>query len=215
MTSSVVSFSKREITEEIPGMVYGIYHLMPAVSNSDPFILHVEDSYYYKPDLDGIQDRVLVRSDEIVTSLAHMHTTSQLLSKADQHPAVLAFPNEALSVTGLFTNKAHKERIEAALKRQMKWFEALVRLADDDWQQLRRHRMISDVQRTAAMELGLEREWLNTVYDETKAACPFCGTNLLDSSAPICPSCGRVHNPAKLAELEASIVNKVPAKSTK
>jgi hypothetical protein len=199
-TSSLVSFSKREITEEIPGMVFGIYHLQPAKSVNEPYILHVEDSYYYKPDLDGVQDKVLVRSDDIVNSLAHMHTTSQLLARADQHPAVLAFPGEMLDNSNLF--KIHKPKIEIALKRQMKWFEALVRLADDDWQQLRRHRMISDVQRTAAKELGLEREWLDTVYDESKSACPFCGSDLLDSNAPICPHCGKVHNPGKLKELE-------------
>lgn len=215
MTSSLVSFSKREIFEQLPGMQIADYRLEPAKSFAEPTILLVEDSYYYKPDIDGNQDRVFVNSAQIVESLAHMHVTSQLAARPDRHPAFFCIPNEAVDVNTLFTK--YKSLVDDYLERQKNWFMALVRLADDDWQQLRRHNMISDVQRTAATELGLEREWLNAVdYEETKPACPFCGTNLLDSNTPICPNCGKVHNPERLNELERSIKARMePVKAVK
>jgi len=212
MTSSVVSFSKREIMEEIPGMINAIYRIAPCVSFAEPTILYVEDSFYHKPDIDGNQDRVLVNSAQIATSIAHMHVTSQIVSRPDQCPAVFALENEKITVNELF-NK-HKTLVDRHLRNQRQWYEALVRLADDDWQQVRKHRMISDIQRTAAIELGLDREWLNAVLDESKAACPFCGTDLLSVDAPICPVCGKVHNPAKLAQLESEM-NKVMASNNK
>lgn len=214
MTSSVVSFSKREIYEEIPGMHNAVYRIPPCVSFAEPSILFVEDSFYHKPDIDGNQDRVLVQGAEIAKSIAHMHTTSQIISRPDQCPAVFAIENEAITADTLF--KKYKTVVDFHLKNQRRWYEALVRLADDDWQQVRKHRMISDIQRTAAKELSLDREWLNAVLDEDKASCPFCGTDLLNSDAPICPSCGKVHNPARLAELEASIKARMePVKVTK
>jgi len=209
MTSSVISFSKREIHEEIPGMQNAIYRIEPCVSFAEPSILYIEDSFHYKPDIDGNQDRVLVQSAEIAKSIAHMHTTSQIISKPGQCPAVFAIENEKITADELF--KKYKPLVDQHLRNQRTWYEALVRLADDDWQQVRKHRMISDIQRTAARELSLEREWLSAVLDEEKNACPFCGTDLLSVDAPICPNCGKVHNPIKLAELEASI-NKVIAK---
>ena len=202
MISSLVSYSRRHIHEEIPGLLNAIFDLPPAMGDI-PTIMHIDDSAYYKPDLDGNQDKIRVSSEEIVRSLVHMHTTSQLAWNIDQHPALFCLPNEQVTLETL--RNRHAEKIEEALRKQRKWFRALVQIADDDWQQLRRHNMISDIQRTAARELGLTREWLLTIEDEentVKEACPFCGTGLLDPSAPICPTCGKIHNPAKLRELE-------------
>jgi glucan phosphoethanolaminetransferase (alkaline phosphatase superfamily) len=131
-----------------------------------------------------------------------MHITSQLLYRVDQHPALFAIPNEAVTQETL--KKKYQHQVDEALAKQRQWFIALINLADDDWQQLHNHRMISDIQRTAAKELGQKREWIMVIDDEMDMpmGCPFCGTNLLDPTAPICPTCGKVHDPAKLAALE-------------
>lgn len=201
MFSSLVSFARRDILETIPGLQTSDYFL-PASQGSIPSILLVNDSHYYKPDIEGRQDMVFVPSEQIVRSLVHMHITSQLAYAPDQHPAIFCVPNESVSVESL-TMPHYKELIDRTKAAQRKWFVTLVRIADDDWQTLRRHGMISNIQRTAARELGLQREWLMEIEDETeKQGCPFCGTELLNPTAPICPSCGKVHNPARMAELE-------------
>lgn len=64
---------------------------------------------------------------------------------------------------------------------------------------------ISDLQRIAARELGLKREWLMKVEDESSANCPFCSSQLLDINAPICPVCHQIHNPEKFKALQAKL----------
>lgn len=204
MISSLVSFAKRSIHEEIPGMQCASYEL-DASKDGIPSILYVEDSFYYKPDIDGNQDMIKVSSKDIVLSLVHMHITSQLAYVPNQqHPALMAFPEEKVTAESLKSNEKQRITVADNLLKQRKWFLALVRMADDDWQQYQRHNMISDIQRTAARELGLKRDWLMTIEDEsTIASCPFCGSNLMNPTAPICPVCGKVHNPAKMKELES------------
>ena len=200
MISTIVSFAKRAVHEELPGMNRDIYDIPPS-ENGIPRILHVGDSYYYKPDIDGNQDRVLVQSQQIVESVVHMHITSQLLYRADQHPAVFSIPNREVDSDGVLSE--FRDQVKAALARQKNWFISLVQMADDDWGRLRKHQMITDLQRTAAIELGLKREWLMEIQDESeKGNCPFCGSVLFDATAPICPVCHKVHNPERLSELE-------------
>jgi len=201
MASSLVSYAKVDINEQIPGLQIGNYRL--AASQGLPTVLIVENSYYYKPDIDGNQDKVLVASEQIAESVVHMHITSQLMYNSEQHPALFYIPS--IEVQPKDVEKNYKEIVAEHLRKQKKWFIALVKLADDDWQTARRHQMISGIQRIAARELGLTREWLFDIESEElnrKDTCPYCGSNLLDSNTPICPHCGKVHNPERLKQLE-------------
>lgn len=202
--SSVVSFSRLEIFETLPGMEIATYRLAPSIGMT-PTILYVSDTYYYKPDIDGKQDRVFVPSKQVAESIVHMNITSQLGYRVDAHPAVFAVPEQEVN-TKYVINEL-RSKTDEMLKRQRKWFAALIKMADDDWQIAHRHGMISDIQRKAAREAGLQREWLLTIDDEMEAVkkieCPFCGQGLLNPDAPICPSCQKVHNPVKMKEVEA------------
>jgi hypothetical protein len=208
MASSLVSYAKVDIVEQIPGLQIGNYRL--AASEGLPTVLIVENSFYYKPDIDGNQDKVLVQSEQIAESIVHMHITSQLMYNAEQHPALFYIPS--IEVEPKNVEKLYKEIVADSLRKQKKWFIALVKLADDDWQIARRHQMISGIQRIAARELGLTREWLFDIESEelkSKDNCPFCGSNLLDANTPICPHCGKVHNPERLKALEAMLASQV------
>ena len=211
MISTVASFSKRGVNEEIPGM-YNAFYRIPPIDGALPNLLHVGDSFYYKPDLDGRQDSVHVPSEQIARSVVHMHVTSQILYRVDQHPAIFCIPNRELTVEQVMTE--FKGEVKELLEKQKRWYIALVQLADDDWQHAKKHQMISDIQRTAAIELGLSRDWLMDIQDEDVRSCPFCGTGLLNPEAPICPACNKVHNPARMAELEAkfAVVNPITGK---
>lgn len=206
MTSSLISYARRDIHEHIPGMQVSDY-VLEKCEEDVPTILHVNDSYYFKTDVDGNQDRVFVPSEQIVKSLVHMHLTSQLAFKPDplQGPALFCVPNRAINKSDFGDPEVKKEALAAKIA-QKRWFVALVKIADDDWQQYKAHRMVSDIQRVAAKELGLKRDWLMVVDNESPTEeCPFCASKLLNPNAPICPNCGKVHNPAKLAELEARL----------
>jgi hypothetical protein len=205
--SSLVSFARKEIFETIPGLQIATYRLKEAEAGK-PVILHIGDSHYYKPDVDGRQDLIYVPSAQIAESLVHMHNTSQLCYKTDAHPAFFCVPD--IPVDPLTLVKDYKDKISQALAAQRLWFVALVRMADDDWQVAQRHNMISGLQRIAARELKLQRPWLLDIEEETGLpACSFCGKNLLAPNAPICPNCNRVLNPARLAEIEKGLLGKV------
>lgn len=202
MTSSVISFSKRDVSEFLPGMQVALYELP---SSPEGTILHIEDSFYYKPDLNGEQDQVRVDSAQIAESIVKMHTTSQLCYIMGQHPAIFAVPN--IAVTPEMLKKEYKDLVSHAKAAQIKWFIALVRLADDDWTKHHNNQMIAEIQRIAAKELNLKREWLIELTDaeEGKVDCPFCGSGLLNPSAPICPNCQQVHNPVAFKALQAKL----------
>lgn len=198
--STLVSFSRRDIFEEIPGLACAFYSIPAHEDASRPSLLTVGDSYYYKPDIEGNQDHVFVPSAQIANGVVTMHITSQLGFRQDAHPAIFAIEDVEVDEKTLFDK--YKKEVNAALAKQKNWFLHLVRMADDDWQIAQRHNMISDIQRTAARALGLERPYLLTVEFENIEDCPFCAKSLIKADAPICPNCGRVINPEKMAEIE-------------
>lgn len=199
--STLVSYARRDIHETIPGMACAFYSLPKSEDSKVPTFLTVEDSYYYKPDIEGNNDTVFVPSAQIAQGVVTMHITSQLGFSSESHPALFALPEVVVdNVEQLM--KDFKKEVDVALRKQKAWFMRLVRMADDDWQQAQRHNMISDIQRTAARELGLERPYLITVEFENIEDCPFCGKNLIANNAPICPNCMRILNPEKVSEIE-------------
>lgn len=199
MASTIVSFARREVFETIPGMMCAFYRIPPAEGNT-PNLLIVEDSHYHKPDIDGNQDAVHVASAQIANSVVEMHIRSQLGYKPEfAYPALFAIPNREVTAAEVF--KDYLNQVKKAQEAQKQWFIELVRMADDDWTLAHRHQMVSDIQRTAARELGLRREWLDAVPGIDVAACNFCGSGLLNPDAPICPTCRNIHNPEKYAEL--------------
>jgi hypothetical protein len=203
MASSIVSFYKREVREFLPGLQVAEY-VVPPYEGKNPSIIHVTDTYYFKLDSDGItQTQVHIPSAELANAVVSMCISSQLanLVEPPTHPAIFWLKDEVDAKT---VNLTMKDKVAEVLAAQRRWYIALVKIADDDWQTNHKHVMISDIQRMAARELGFAREWLldeYTTQDDTN--CPFCASKLLNPNAPICPNCGRTHNPAKLAELEA------------
>lgn len=91
--------------------------------------------------------------------------------------------------------------IKRAKQQQIKWFENLVRMADDDWAKNRQHSLISDLQRRAAKALNINREWLFAPsIDGTNIRCKAC-TSIVPNEAIVCPTCRCVINEEKAKEL--------------
>lgn len=103
-----------------------------------------------------------------------------------------------MPLDGVFTpddvRTKHADKLERLFNQQIKWFDVLVRLADEDWQRFRSHKLITDEQRIAAKCLKIERDWS---IDASKAGfvkCPVCRTQI-DSEAIVCSSCRAVIKP--------------------
>lgn len=90
------------------------------------------------------------------------------------------------------------EEIQAARGRLHEFYRRQVSEADQDWSRHHNHNFISDVQRRAARNLRLEREWL---FDpEHFIECEGCGEKLRPGVA-VCKSCGAVLDPEKARRL--------------
>ena len=78
------------------------------------------------------------------------------------------------------------------------WVEAPASVAADlEWERTRNPMFITDLERRAARQLGLEKPWL---YDpKPLAECPVCAEKIKHGVA-VCKSCGAILNPEKAAQ---------------
>ena len=195
---TLISAVPRLIRESTPGLVVDFYYLNPAKNGIE--VLKVDDSFYYKPGLDGNSDKINTPAKEICDSVVNGYNSSQVGFGDDACPAFFY-------VEGEFTKESasikFKKEIEEAIRKQNNWFTNLVRIADDDWAATHRHAAISDLQRHACKELGQEREWAFVPENDSKESkCPACGSKLLIPDAVVCAVCRSVLNPKKYAEMK-------------
>jgi hypothetical protein len=86
------------------------------------------------------------------------------------------------------------QAIEVARRLQVAWFKRLVNEADDNWNKYKMRRMISDIERLAAVCLGLEKEWnIDTMVERSLAVCKFCRSQV-SNEAIVCPQCHGILN---------------------
>ena len=86
----------------------------------------------------------------------------------------------------------------ADARRRLEEFQRrLVAAADLEWERTRNPMFITDLERRAARQLGLEKPWL---YDpKPLAECPVCAEKIKHNVA-VCKSCGAILNKEKAAQ---------------
>jgi hypothetical protein len=89
------------------------------------------------------------------------------------------------------------EELDEARERLHIFYTSLVASADKQWERTHNVAFISDLERRAARELHLEKDWS---YEPTmRNECPACGERLKPNVA-VCRTCGAVLDRAKAAE---------------
>ncbi|MGD0907681.1 MAG: hypothetical protein ABSA96_08875 [Candidatus Acidiferrales bacterium] len=81
------------------------------------------------------------------------------------------------------------EELRAAREKLDEFYRALVAAADREWERSHSFLFIHDLQRRAAANLGLEKEWY--YRSREMAECPGCGDRVKPGVA-VCKSCGAV-----------------------
>ena len=90
-----------------------------------------------------------------------------------------------------------KEELEDARKKLEAFQLRLVETADLEWERSHNMMFITDLERRAARELGLEKPWL---YDPKPLAdCPACGEKIKPGVA-VCRTCGAILDREKAAK---------------
>jgi hypothetical protein len=84
-----------------------------------------------------------------------------------------------------------------ARRRLEEFHRRLVAAADLEWERTNNHMFITDLERRAARQLGLEKPWL---YDpKPLAECPVCAEKIKHGVA-VCKSCGAILDREKAAQ---------------
>jgi len=82
-----------------------------------------------------------------------------------------------------------EEELRGAREKLDEFYRALVASADREWERSHSFLFINDLQRRAAANLGLDKEWYYQVRET--AECPGCGTRVKPGVA-VCKSCGAI-----------------------
>jgi len=197
MDITVVSLLPWAVCEIKPGLIPEVYQI-PAAGKDKPAVLHIKDGRSNLYVRDGKTYPITHPAEEVANALIEDYVSAMLQTSEDARPAIFWVmghlkPEEVLA--------KHKAEIEAVKYKQGKWFMALIRLADDDWERTHQHKMITDIQRHAARSMGLlTKPWMQNIEPEEFVRCAACST-LVNVEAAICPNCKFVTNPAKAKEL--------------
>jgi hypothetical protein len=91
----------------------------------------------------------------------------------------------------------HEDELAEARERLQLFYVSLVSSADKQWERTHNVAFISDLERRAARELRLEKDW--SYEPAMRNECPACGERLKPNVA-VCRTCGAVLNREKAAQ---------------
>ena len=192
MESTVVSMLPYEFRADFPGIVPPYFYI-PKAEKGDFIVLHVPDCLNHVPVGEG---RVLTRTilgEQIASSIAKDHISASLYVTDEAFPGIKSISGKHEKAD---IKKMYGEELKALEAAQRAWFRTLVNKADDAWKdpnQRGQSMAISDLQRSAAIYLGLmNKEWLNANPIDL-VPCKFCTVHI-PGNAIICPQCKQVVN---------------------
>lgn len=195
---TLVSLVPFELREEKPGVFPSLY-VIPNAKDSDFEVLVIEEAtttMYVGLDKGNII--LPLKSREVANALVKDYCIAQLAYNDNAMPGLFFVEgrHDKKSIAANFPKE-----LAIARTKQLNWFMALVRLADDDWAKYHRHATVSRLQRYACAALKLEREWAVEVKMEDIKLCPGCMTQVHPLAA-ICASCHTIINEEAFKKLK-------------
>lgn len=202
--STIISLVPFPINEFKPQMDPE-YIKIPAAEPNSFVVFHVASSGFPYYVGEGKNIRIPEPSESFAESIVNDYKISQVGLSEGAAPG-LFYVEGKYSKEDVKKNETILAKILAAKQMQIKWFENLVRLADDDWAKTRQHALISDLQRHAARTLNVERDWMFAPsMDGTNLRCPAC-TAVVPNQAVVCPNCRCVLDSEKAKALSLAFV---------
>lgn len=95
-------------------------------------------------------------------------------------------------------DKPSEAELAQGRERLASFYRRLVAAADREWERSHSHLFINDVERRAALHLGLEKEWFYQSRETVE--CPGCGEKIKPGFA-VCKVCGAILDREKAAAL--------------
>lgn len=211
MPATLISVCPFELNEPKPTCTPAEFHINAA--QPDDFEILVigkvwVDRYIQSPSGEGVNERFLEDSMVVANAIIRDFAQAQLVGihNSDCQPGLCALEGEYTKAEIL---KNHKPKLDEARSRHKRFCIELVKLADDDWQKFRQHRMITDRQRQAALYLRLTRDWMIDPDEIMNIKCPYCKTSIAGDSI-VCNNCTQVVDPVGMAAIKAKHAELVP-----
>jgi hypothetical protein len=185
------------IREKKPGVNPGVFMLKPGTVK-EPSLFVVKEAQIRMMDQDYRFYAMDIPLKQVAEDVVNCYNTSLVGFEPNVAvPGLFCVEGEYVTVEAF--KKDHYKKLLRAEEMMTEWFRRLVRMADDDWAILPQHQHISDLQRTAAKYVNVERPWLSRDVAES-SRCPACKT-IVPSTAAVCFACKAILN----AEAHAKI----------
>lgn len=191
--STVISLLPIPLVEVKPGLIPAQY-IIKAVQNpmKDIEVLNIFRARF-PVYVDEHRPAIVVPepSDRVAASICRDYKITVSHYEVDKAEPGLFWVSGQYSIRELMNNIDPKisKAIEMARTYQTEWFKRLVISADDAWGKYKMRRMISDIERLAAVALGLEKEWnIDTMVERALTVCKFCRSQV-NQEAIVCPQC--------------------------
>lgn len=184
--ATVISIVPFLINESKPGLYPGNFYISPAAEGDFEFLVVTRAVHHVYLDSDRGSLTIPTTSDEIARSICDDYKKAQLAYGANTEPGLFWIEGEYKDKKAILAVAADK--IADARRKQRNWFTRLVEIADDEWNKYHSHKMVSDLQRYAAKNLGLEREWNIQGTVASTSFCPAC-RSIVSNEALVCATC--------------------------
>lgn len=196
MPATIVSIMPFGFRDEKPGLAPGDFQ-MKAASPEKPEIHVVKVAQIRMMDQDYRPFMLDVDHEKVAADVCDCHNKSQIVWNDDAIPGLFWVKGEH---TAEEVVKKFAKEIAEAKRKQDNWFRMIVKIADDDWSKWHQHKYISDLQRTAARSLNLEREWVKDDVN-MNTRCPAC-QSIISTEAAVCFACKAVVNEEKYKQFK-------------
>jgi hypothetical protein len=201
--ATIVSLLPYEPAPEFKPGVYPGYFTLPKAARGDIELLLVETGSAYL----NIPERkeafhLEIHAEDLANSIVKDYVDGQIQVDEDQGPGLFVIPGRHSKES---VKREYKEYIDGAEARQRRWFESLIKVADDLWSKYHKHTSIPDLSRFASTYLGVKREWNIRASEEAVIECPACAT-VIRASIAICPQCKCIIDPVKAKALSFATI---------
>jgi len=199
---TVVNLIPRELFEEKPHMLPATFKV-PAAPSGGISVFHVEEGIHYVPNpiIDegkpGSSFKITTSAEEMARSICEDYVTAQIALDEGAQPGIF-WVRGRLGVKEVM--EIHKDKVEEYRVKQKAWFLNLVAMADADWRKNHNMLAVSDLQRMAARELNINKEWVD-FNPEIPVMCPACQT-ALKPEAVVCFNCKFIVKPEEFKKMQ-------------
>jgi len=201
LKATVISLFPLPITEQKPGLYPG-YFVIPAAPIGGLSWLVVGDAVYYTETKNEQIHAMRTAYDVLAESIVHDFMTShigRIVGSAE--PGLFWVPGAFYSEVQI--RELFGIMVDEAEQKQNKWFEELVKIADDTYARTQRHTSVSNLQRLAAQRINAQRPWVIRTGD-SRNTCMYCKAEV-PFGAIKCPNCREVLDVVAYKELKAAM----------